>query len=239
VRDDEIAVDPTDGLELPAVRGRRERIAGPAEAARLISALPESERALWATAFYAGLRRGELRALRWSDVDFEGGVIHVRRGWDDDPEVGEIEVKSDAGRRRVPLVGVLRELMTSHRDATGRDGDDLVFGRTADLPFIPTTIRRRALSAWRRANKQIAEEAERAGRDLAPAELHEPLTPHEARHCAASYLIAAGLNPKELSVYIGHSDVRTTFNRYGHLMPGGEKEAVAKLDAFFDRGVLD
>lgn len=37
LRDDEIAVDPTDGLELPAVRGRRERIAGPAEAARLIA----------------------------------------------------------------------------------------------------------------------------------------------------------------------------------------------------------
>jgi integrase len=233
VRDDEMAVDPTDGLELPAVRGRRERIAGPAEAARLIAALPESERALWATAFYAGLRRGELRALRWSDVDLDGGVIHVCRGWDDDPEVGEIEVKSDAGRRRVPLVGVLRELMTTHRETTSRDGNDLVFGRTAELPFIPTTIRRRALSSWKRANKRIAEEAERAGRDVAPEELHESLTPHEARHCAASYLIAAGLNPKELSVYIGHSDVRTTFNRYGHLMPGGEKEAVAKLDAFF------
>ncbi len=232
VRDDEIAVDPTDGLELPAVRGRRERIAGPAEAARLIAALPEGERALWATAFYAGLRRGELRALRWGDVDLEGGVIHVRRGWDDDPEVGEIEVKSDAGRRRVPLVGLLGELMAAHRDATGRGGDDLVFGRTAALPFIPTTIRRRALRAWRDANAQVEEESVRAGREVEAGEWCEPLTPHEARHCAASYLIAAGLNPKELSVYIGHSDVRTTFNRYGHLMPGGEKEAATKLDVF-------
>ncbi len=93
----------------------------------------------------------------------------MRRGWDDDPQVGEIEVKSDAGRRRVPLVGVLRELMTTHRKATGRDGDDLVFGRTAELPFVPTTIRRRALSAWRRANRRIAEAAERAGREVSPA----------------------------------------------------------------------
>jgi len=234
VRDDVIAVDPTDGLELPAVRGRRERIAGPAEAARLIAALPENERALWATAFYAGLRRGELRALRWIDVDLEGGVIHVRRGWDDDPEVGEIDVKSEAGRRRVPLIGVLRELMTAHRDATGRGGDDLVFGRAAELPFIPTTTRRRALRAWKDANRQFEEKAARAGREVEVGERYEPLTPHEARHCAASYLIAAGLNPKELSVYIGHSDVRTTFKRYGHLLPGGEKEAVAKLDAFLE-----
>lgn len=69
IRRDEIAVDPTVELELPAVRGRRERIAGRAEAAALIDALPEPERALWATALYAGLRRGELRGLRWSDVD--------------------------------------------------------------------------------------------------------------------------------------------------------------------------
>ena len=239
VRDDELPIDPTDGLELPAVRGGRERIAGPAEAARLIAALPAAERALWVTAIYAGLRRGELRALRWNDIDLEAGVIHVRRGWDDDPEVGEIEVKSDAGRRRVPLVGVLRKLIVEHQAATGRSGEDLVFGRTAELPFIPSTIRRRALKAWKDANTRVAEKADRAGRDVEPSERYEPLTPHEARHCAASYLIAAGLNPKQLSVYIGHSDVRTTFNRYGHLMPGGEQEAVAKLDAFLSAAVTE
>jgi integrase len=134
----------------------------------LIAALPVGERALWATAFYAGLRRGELRALRWSDVDLEAGVIHVCRGWDDDPEVGEIEVKSDAGRRRVPLVGVLRALMVEHRDATGRGGEDLVFGRTAALPFISTRTRRRALRAWRDANRRVAEEAARVGREVEP-----------------------------------------------------------------------
>ena len=62
IEDGEIAVDPTDGLRLPAVRGTRDRIATPAEAASLIEALPVAERALWATALYAGLRRGELGA---------------------------------------------------------------------------------------------------------------------------------------------------------------------------------
>ena len=60
----EVAVNPTTGLELPAVRGRRDRIASPEEAAALLAALPEEERPLWATALYAGLRRGELMALR-------------------------------------------------------------------------------------------------------------------------------------------------------------------------------
>ena len=54
----EVDLNPTTGLELPAVRGKRDRIASPEEAARLIAALPASDRALWATAMYGGLRRG-------------------------------------------------------------------------------------------------------------------------------------------------------------------------------------
>ena len=74
----EVAVNPTTGLELPAVRGRRERIASPAEASRPDrGAVPSGDRAMWATAFYAGLRLGELRALRWDDVDLAAGIIHV------------------------------------------------------------------------------------------------------------------------------------------------------------------
>jgi integrase len=58
----DVAVNPTSGLELPAARGGRDRIAPPAEAAELIAALLPRDRALWATAMYAGLRRGELIA---------------------------------------------------------------------------------------------------------------------------------------------------------------------------------
>jgi integrase len=74
----EIILNPTIGLELPAVRGRRDRIAAPREAAALIAALT-SDHALWSTAFYAGLRLGELQALRWENVDLDGGRIEVRR----------------------------------------------------------------------------------------------------------------------------------------------------------------
>ena len=64
----DVAINPTPGLELPAVRGRRDRIVSPDEAAAL-STPSRRCRALWATALYAGLRHGELRALRWEDVD--------------------------------------------------------------------------------------------------------------------------------------------------------------------------
>ena len=58
VHDGVVVIDPTDGLRLPAVRGRRERVASPTAAQALIEAVPEQDRALWATALYAGLRRG-------------------------------------------------------------------------------------------------------------------------------------------------------------------------------------
>jgi integrase len=109
----EVLVNPTLGLALPAYRGRRERVARPAEAARLLEALPAGDRAVWATAVYAGLRRGELRGLRWADVDFDAGVIQVQQSWDD--RVGPISPKSRAGTRRVPLAQPLRRYLAAHR----------------------------------------------------------------------------------------------------------------------------
>ncbi len=176
---------------------------------------PADDRALWATALYGGLRRGELRALRWRDIDLEAGLIEVRRGWDD--EAGEIEPKTAGARRRVPIVPALSDLLQAHREATGRAGDDLVFGVTADEPFQPTNVRRRALTAWKHAK-------------LAPIGLHE------CRHTAASLMIAAGANAKALSVVMGHASIEITFNRYGHLMEGGEEEVGRLLDDYLATG---
>ncbi|HEX8083375.1 MAG TPA: tyrosine-type recombinase/integrase [Solirubrobacteraceae bacterium] len=113
----EVAVNPTRGLELPAVRGRRERIVSPEEARRLLDAL-ERDRALWATALYSGLRMGELRALEWDAVDFDRGLIHVRRTWDH--KEGPVEPKSRAGRRSVPLAPSCAP--TSRRTASRASG---------------------------------------------------------------------------------------------------------------------
>lgn len=136
---DELVVDPTQRLDLPAGDRARERAASPAEASDLLAALDESDRALWACAFYAGLRRGELRALRWSDVNEQATEIHVRRGWDD--VEGEIAPKSEKGTRKVPVAGSLRLMLLEHKARTGRRDNDLVFGRNATEPFTPTHVR--------------------------------------------------------------------------------------------------
>ncbi len=165
----------------------------------------------WSTALFCGLRRGELRGLQWLHVDFDSGVIRVERSWD--PVTGPVDVKTGAGHRAVPMAFVVRRELQAHKQRTGRDDEDLVFGRTPTEAFFASTIRARANKAWKQA-------------DL------NPITPHEARHGAISYLIAAGLDWKQISTWAGHGDVRQTWNCYGRLIRGGEAAAAARLDTY-------
>ena len=202
----EVGINPTVGIELPAVRGTRDRIASPEEAARLLDAL-QRDRALWATAVYAGLRLGELRALTWEAVECQRKIIRVEWSWD--PQEGRIAPKSRAGLRVVPMPDVLVDLLGPIQG----DPSALVFGRRPDKPFDPRSVNDRAYKAWRDAGLNR-------------------ITLHECRHTYASFMIAAGVNAKALSVYMGHSSVTITFDRYGHLMPGNEAEAAGLLDAY-------
>lgn len=209
----DVLVNPTEGLALPAVRMTRSRVARVEEAAALIAAVPAGDAAIWATALYAGLRLGELRALRWRDVDFDAGVIRVRRGWD--RKVGPIAPKSRAGDRRVPLSGQLRMHLLAHRLAQRPGRGELVFARSNGQPFTPAVVDR-ARKAWKKAKL-------------------DPIGLHECRHVYASFMIAAGVNPKALSTYMGHTSIVVTLDRYGHLMPGNESEAAGMLSAYLER----
>src|SRR5205085_6661409 len=102
----EVGVNPTQRLSLPAVRGQRERVAAPTEIGPLLDALQADDRAIYATALYAGLRLGELQALQWDDIDLTGNLIHVRRSWD--RRAGFVAPKSRSGTRRVPITPTLR-----------------------------------------------------------------------------------------------------------------------------------
>jgi hypothetical protein len=62
----------------------------------------------------------------------------------------------------------------------------------------------------------------------------EWITPHECRHTFASLMIAAGVNAKALSTFMGHAKIGITLDRYGQLMPGSEAEAAGLLDTYLD-----
>ena len=210
---DEVAVNPTTGVQLPAVRGRRERIASPAEAAELIAALPKPDRALWATALYAGLRSGEMQALADEVVDLDKNLLYVQWSWD--PKAGRVAPKSRAGRRTVPVARALRLHLLEHQLARGRRGG-LFFGREDGRPFSNQAVTRRAERTWRAAGL-------------------EPIGLHDCRHTFASLMIAAGVNAKTLSAFMGHASITMTLDRYGHLFPGSEDEAAGLLDAYLER----
>jgi integrase len=145
-------------------------------------------------------------------VDLERDLIRVERSWD--AVEGPIEPKWKAGRRTVPIPKVLRAYLLEHRLVSGRR-EGLAFGRTPTDAFGTGPIWKRSRKAWA------------AGLD--------PIGLHEARHTFASLMIAAGVNAKALTTYMGHASVKITFDRYGHLMPGNEAEAAHRLDDYLDR----
>jgi integrase len=273
-----LPLNPTHDLELPAADPTEVEIVAPEVAARLLAALPAGDRALWATALYAGLRYGELRALRWGAVDLAGGTIRVRESWD--PKEGSIAPKTRTSRRTTPVPGALRDYLLDHRLRAGEPAEDaLVFGGQDGRPFQAAAIYRRADRAWeidaaRRActerfgttaaesdeqRKQIIAALRDEGHSpraiggalgLSAAEVRRVLAKlpersggkgprpfqrlrlHQARHTYASFMIAAGVNAKALSAFMGHSSINVTFDLYGHLMPGTEAQAAALLDTY-------
>jgi integrase len=241
VRLEDVAHNPTADLELPAVEGKRERIATPQEAAKLIDALSE-DKALWACAFYEGLRRGELAALRVRDLDLDSNVIRVRHSWD--RVEGLIQLKSKAGRRDLPLCQAAKRPLLEHLLATGRRRrpEAFAFGRKDTKPFTADVPSRRAARTWRAANAAVKARAVKQNRQIKAGELLTAIGLHEARHTFASLMIAsmseAGkFNGKVLQELMGHASITETFDRYGHLFPGTKDEAAGLLDSYLERTV--
>lgn len=200
-------VNPCDNVELPSGEAARDRIATKAEALELLAALPDRDRAIWATAFYAGLRRGELLALDWSQVDLFGRRLKVVRSYDPGSQQ-YVAPKTKKGTREVGLP----QLLIPHLAAFNRT-EGLVFGPTGVTPFNPAKLHERAYAAWDDAKLRR-------------------ITLHECRHTYASLMIEAGVNFKKLSEYMGHASITITLDRYGHLLPGDLDTTLDQFDTY-------
>jgi integrase len=151
-------------------------------------------------AAYAGLRRGELVALRWRDVDFAGRKIIVRRSLSGETELGSTKSRR---AREVPLpdqAAAALDRLSRRDEFTGLD--DYVFANRLGRRLDPSALRRRF---------------ERA-RDAAGL---EPLRFHDLRHTYGSLLVAGGIDLASVKAAMGHSKITTT-ERYLHARPAGE-----------------
>lgn len=198
------------------------------EARCIIEAAGARWKALFATAAMTGLRASELRALAWSEVDFEAGIVKVRRRADRWNVIGP--PKSTSGRRDVPIGPRLAACLREHRRWCGENDLGLAFatgnGRIETLSNI-----------WRRG---LAPAQRRAG-VIGPTGKPK-YGMHAFRHFAASLFIASRkFSPKEIQIILGHASVVETFDVYGHLFAKRDDIGVVMRDleavVFPDRAV--
>ena len=149
-----------------------------------------TERVLYLTAAMTGLRRGELLALRWQDIDWTAGVVRVRRNY----TRGQFGTpKSGRSSRAVPLAQRVRDELRLHYERSRFQAPaDLVFCHPQlGVVLDPANLRRRFQAAARQAGLR-------------------PVRFHDLRHTFGTRMAAAGAPLRWIQEWLGHSDYRTT-----------------------------
>ncbi len=178
-------------------------------------------------ALASGMRRGELLAVRWRDVDFDRGLIRVERSLETTRAGLRFKSpKTRHGRRTIALPATivsdlraqwraLQEQRLAH--GLGKAPDEaLIFSRWDGKPLDPDSVGR----AWKRAMTSIG----------APG-----ITLHGLRHTHTSQLIANGLDVLTISRRLGHGSPAITLGVYGHLFSNTDDRAAEILEATFAR----
>jgi integrase len=177
--------------------------------------------ALWVVALSLGLRQAEVLALRWIDVDLEAETLRVAHALSRiDGTLTLTEPKTARSRRTLPLPRRVRAALLAHRDrqafaraAAGERWQEhgFVFASALGTPLQPRNV----LRDWYKLLK-------RAGLARRPF--------HATRHTAASLLIADGVPLRVVMELLGHSQISTTANTYGHVFDAALREAAAAMD---------
>lgn len=177
-------------------------------------------------ALASGARMGELNGLEWSSVDFESNTITISQAAQYLPGKGSFtkDPKNDTSRRTITVpesvMALLKQYKAHQAEEKLKVGDrwqksGRVFTTWDGLPMFPNTI-----SNW-------------FPKFLTRHKLPH-ITFHGLRHTNASLLIAAGVNLKNVSVRLGHSNVSTTGNIYAHVLKSVDQEAAQKLDVILN-----
>lgn len=189
----------------------------------LIASASSKYHALYHLAITTGLREGELFGLRWSDLQWTSGVLHVQRQLQKLPRKGWsfVEPKTRAGRRSIQLGEGALQVLREHKlrqeqqklfAGSSWQEHNLIFPCSVGTPSDPSNLR-----------KDFLRILEQAGLPK--------LRFHDLRHTAASLLLNHNVPVIVVSNMLGHSKPSVTLDVYGHLMNGMQGEAARIMDA--------
>jgi integrase len=229
----------------PSVPHKELTVPPPERVRALIDAAAASRSKEWATvitiAALTGLRRGELCGLRWSDVDWQGSSITVRRSiWQTKDGWGEKDPKSHQVRRL--LVGEHAGAVLAGRWKRVTDNADLadvtlsvdayIFSPELDgmRPTLPGAVTLAFNRLCRKMEGPARKAAEDAGRELRSDEKW-PYRFHDLRHYTATELFRAGHDPRTVADRLGHADASLTLRVYAHDTEDQARAAAAALES--------
>ena len=175
---------------------------------------------MYAFALETGMRAGELQGLKWEDIDFHEGFVHVNRSLDYRPDLGtfvENLPKSKAGQRLIPLtaeaVRILGEVKANSKFLP------------KVIPFTNLVFRNSKGKPNHRGNFN------RTLRDIAKKAGIASLSMHTLRHSFATRCIESGMRPKTLQKILGHSTINLTMALYVHVTDDSLSSEMKKFEA--------
>ncbi|GHO54800.1 tyrosine-type recombinase/integrase [Ktedonobacter robiniae] len=215
----------TDKAKLPKRKRPDHRVLSLEEAKTLVKFARASRlETLLIMALTTAMRRGELLALQWSDIDFEKKTLQLRRSFRRVGNVGNIvkEPKTKAGQRRIMLTDFAIEALKRHKQLQEEQRERSTNWRDLDLVF-PNTLG----GYWSPDYMVLVFK-----KMLTQAQLPQ-IRFHDLRHSAATLLLAMGVHPKLVQDLLGHSKIATTMDTYSHVLPSMQKEVADKMGLAF------
>lgn len=220
--------DPSAGVKAPPVPKREMTVWTKDEAERFLAAANENRfGALFRLTVMTGMRQGELLGLRWSDVDFETGMVQVTHSlvWPAHQPPQLKNPKTRSSQRRIPLDAETLDVLRVHRVrqlkdrlAAGPEWEDL------DLVFPGPNGGYQRKKSLGQNMRPICRKAD------VPV-----IRFHDLRHTQATLLLAANVHPKVVAERLGHSRVGITLDVYSHVQPDMQREAVQALENLFKK----
>ena len=219
-----VARNVADLVDPPRMQHREMLVLNPDQVRRLLQTAKGGPlEAVVAVAVSTGLRRGELLALRWRDVDLDAGVLRVvgtlQRDYNRKLVISE--PKTARSRRQVELSTLAIDALRTHR--ANQHATRLLLGEEwADHDLVFPNPVGKPQDGSHLLLGQFVPLLERAG--LPRIRLHD------LRHTAATLLLARGIHPKIVSEMLGHTTVGITLDLYSHVTPTMHKAAARAID---------